>query len=294
MFKARLFLLFFLLTASSAIFANSPKFFISLTQSFAQHHLNLAFQGQNLSQDSLNLYGFSEPHLLFLEGQAQLNSKFWYKRFLDPEQKLLILDIVGNFKMTFALVFQEDQLLFQNPKLKQLKIEKQPELEKTFIPVLEEFFRQLVIWDDQEKIQKEYGWTVEKLDVLFQKQLMQIHLNDDDWKPKSKKQTMFSIHEDSFKLILQKWNPNFKIDIAPNLKNDGLLIQTKTQNQMLALKPVLKNQEDQLLLYFQSVNPKQASPLDSLQIPLPFSSTSQIPQVSQTIWQKNRLTIYFQ
>ncbi len=284
-----------LLISSSVIFAQSPKFFISLTESFAQQHLSSSFQGQNLSENPVNLYGFSEPRVSFLEEQAQLKAKFWFKRFLDPEQKLLIVDITGDFKVNFSLVFKENQLRFQNPKLQQLKIEKQPELEETFVPVFEEFFRQLVIWDDQEKIKNEYGWTVNKFDVSFQKKLVQIRLNDDKWESQTQQQTIFSIHEDSLNLILQKWNPDWRLDISPNEQSGkaGLIIQNKKQSQALALTPLLKNEEDQLLLFFQNVDSKD-SPLDKLQIPLPFANTSQIPQVSQTFWQNDRLTLHFQ
>ena len=298
MSKIKSSLLISLFFISWSALAESPKFFVSLTESLTQRYVSNEFQGKNLSKDKMTLYGFSNPDIKFFDGYAQLKSNFWYKRFLDPKQELILLDISGNFEVTFALVFQNEKLVFQNLELKRFVIDKQPELEKTLMPVFIEFFRQFVIWEDQERLKKEYGWSLDEFDVVFQKQILQIRINGENWKPKNSQITQFSMNEQSLNLIVQKWNTDVKVDIAPapKLQKEGLVLQIQKSHQVISLVPILEKQNEQLILGFQNVklDQKMTNQFDSLKIPLTIPTKSQPPKVSQVYWENDRLTIYFE
>ncbi len=170
---------------------------ISVSEAFLQAHLSSTYHGQDVSTEKDQSFGFENVRLRLKNGQAQVKTDFWYKKFTSSAKEDTLIDTSGFMEVTFGTVYlpEKKRIMLSKGRVKRLKLKNQPFLQPILVPILETAIDRVVVWKkiDGLNLGSDLNIPVELAAIRFRNRGVLLQLNGSPPVPDELAQEMFAI-----------------------------------------------------------------------------------------------------
>ncbi len=191
---------FFLLGIGGCFFGNTvfaQSLSLSLSETFLQTYLTAEYHGQDVSTENDQSFGFDKVRLQLKKGRMSITTDFWYKKFFTKAKATPVIDVIGNLKASFSVIYlpKKKRVMLAKSSIEHLKLTKGGALKPLLEPLLQTALDRIIVWEkiDQLVLGTSLKIPIKSVQIDLHEQNVIAHLNQPSQIPPELLAEMFAI-----------------------------------------------------------------------------------------------------